>query len=1414
MDLSKRISNDDDDNDGDEDEMPLDLSINSFNKRCLASIDEVNENSDDDFSDNMQLVEPLDLSNKKKKVKISGNSNVGSVISNPLLDKIERSTSSVNIQSESTSSSSYNNISPTNADIIGLGISPVNNNVDLTDQNLNELSDASTSENVDSNIDNSGDGDALAVDFIKFVTTNQAFDYKLAEGFIKNNGISDWRAFLYKAKKVLLSTIKEIVSIHGGIKLNIKLISEYCKTCYEEDGTPSVVFDDKNFGDSNHVTILPTTDLTEFFNDLLLAIEGDLEEFKTTSSGWAFCNIKHIHLNFYAYEPINAGAYIQLPYFIEKKSACINVKNVTNDRCIQYAIAASQHPYHKPDTPRIISPNRPHYYQSFMNACNFDGIVFPISIHDFDKIEKQNPDFSFNVFVLKKKEKLKIQPPDKKKEKYPYDSHRFTVSLARRPKIFKSKHINILMYQREDKYEEFKKTSFDANLLKAFYNEDLIPGSEVEDLTTEIDNFDVSSSVYHFAWIKSLSALMAGQNVKSRRKRYFCNSCVNYFYSQAGLDKHLELCLKLNVGQIILPKEKTFLKFEKFKHKLKAPFFICGDIETILHNIPDDPNNKNTTNTHKHEPHSIAIALMCTLDDSQFEYEIFNGKDCIDQFMRQLKIYVQKIQKIISTVIPMRRLTAQEERDYITETKCHICGEGFTNVKNWPTRDHNHLTGDYRGKAHNSCNLKYQITNVIPVFFHNLTYYDAAFLLTSLSMTPHLPGRLSAIPLNSERYISFTKHIEGNEKKKLKALQIRFLDSYRFLNSSINNLASLLTKEKLKISNAEYHKENLTSEQIDLISLKGVFPYEYLNSWSRLNDKKLPPKKDFYSSLTQSNISDDDYKRAVDIWSIFHMQSLLEYSNRYLKTDLFLLVDIISSYQTDMHSVYGLDPLHFYTGPGFAWMTMLYYTGVKLELISDIDIMLFIESMIRGGVSTCMGRYAKADNPFMPGRTGVPIPGESYDYLMYFDYNNLYGGAMSEYLPVSDFIWIESKDLHNFSELELIKKQINSNVEIGYFFEVDLDYPEELHDLHNDFPFCAIHKVPVEGSTKKLLLTLENKIKYGIHYSNLVQCLEAGLILKKVHRVLKFKQSQFMKSYVDLNTRKRAAATSKFHQSLYKLNNNSVFGKSIQNVRNHKSVKLISRWLGAFGGKSFISSPFFKSANIFNENFVAMEMRNKYIYLNKPIYLGAAILDISKRYMYEFHYGYTIPTFGADNVSAIYTDTDSLIYKIRCFNIYETMKQNIDRFDTSDYKIDNQYNMPRLHGKMLGKMKDENFGAVMTEFVGLCSKMYATRVENIDSVKRAKGVQNNIVKTRIDFNDYYNCLVDHKILSFEQSSFRVKHQEMFTIKQQKVALNYFDDKRVLIPNSTHTYAYGHYILKTMNQINDIAGVVPSYNQNV
>ncbi|XP_071652557.1 uncharacterized protein [Temnothorax longispinosus] len=247
----------------------------------------------------------------------------------------------------------------------------------------------------------------------------------------------------------------------------------------------------------------------------------------------------------------------------------------------------------------------------------------------------------------------------------------------------------------------------------------------------------------------------------------------------------------------------------------------------------------------------------------------------------------------------------------------------------------------------------------------------------------------------------------------------------------------------------------------------------------------------------------------------------------------------------------------------------------------------------------------------------------------------------------------------------------------------------------------------------------------------------------------------------------------------------------MENVRNHVDVRLVTHWEGRYGAEAMIAKPNFHSRSVFLENLVAIEMRKLEVKFDKPIYVGMCILDISKTCLYEFHHEYMLPLY-RDKCKVTYTDTDSLIYHIECDDVYDIMKRHIHRFDTSDYAIDNTYGIPLANKKVPGLMKDENNGAIMTEFVGLRAKMYALRVDSKKDTKKAKGVKSNVVARSITFDDYTRCLRDEIEMTRQQTCIRSKKHEVYTVSETKIALSPYDDKRYIIPGSTETLPWGHY----------------------
>ena len=395
-----------------------------------------------------------------------------------------------------------------------------------------------------------------------------------------------------------------------------------------------------------------------------------------------------------------------------------------------------------------------------------------------------------------------------------------------------------------------------------------------------------------------------------------------------------------------------------------------------------------------------------------------------------------------------------------------------------------------------------------------------------------------------------------------------------------------------------------------------------------------------------------------------------------------------------------------------AWDALLKKTGVELELLTDMDMHLMIERGMRGGISMVSKRYAKANNPRVEGYDSA----QPTNYITFLDANNLYGWAMSRPLPKKNFHWKRVMP----TEEQIMKMKHNSKK--GWILEVDLEYPTYLHDVHNNYPLAPEKKVikPEQMSqyqrrlmadldltmpnTEKLVLMLEDKEKYVVHYSNLQFYLRQGMRLKKVHRVIEFDQEPWMEPHIRMNTEFRKQAKTDFETDFYKLMNNSVFGKTMENLRNRVDVKIVRNW-DTDKIRKLLSSPSFDRFTIFGNDMAGIHMHKTKLVLNKPVCTGMTILDNSKILMYEFFYNH-LKARDRQKCELIYTDTDSLILDIETEDVYKDMQEYSWLYDTSNYLKDHLLYNDR-NKKALGKMKDECGGDEIKEVVAVRPKMYS-----------------------------------------------------------------------------------------------------------
>ena len=477
---------------------------------------------------------------------------------------------------------------------------------------------------------------------------------------------------------------------------------------------------------------------------------------------------------------------------------------------------------------------------------------------------------------------------------------------------------------------------------------------------------------------------------------------------------------------------------------------------------------------------------------------------------------------------------------------------------------------------------------------------------------------------------------------------------------------------------------------------------------------------------------------------------------------------------------------------------MLRMTKVKLELITDVDMHMFIEKGIRGGISTvATKRYAQANNKYLPDHN----PEEPSSFIMYFDANSLYAAAMSKKLPTHNFTWKPDLVTETPEQLDEVLKLIMTTEfddDIERIYEVDLEYPPELHDLHNDYPlapeamvvddtmYSDYQNMVAQKINKKILATmklvpnLQDKKNYILHGQALKLYIQLGMKLTKVHKVLQFEQSDWLQKYISFNIKLRKdAKNNKFESNQSKLMNNSVYGKTLENLRKRMRVDLVKATETTRINK-LTSSALYIEHRIFPGGLIAIHSRKSKLKLNRPIYVGLAVLDISKWIMYNFWYNHIKKEYGA-NAELVYTDTDSLIILFTATpdkpDVYKFLSTKRDYYDFSEYPKDHIC-YDTTNEKVAGKFKDEALGRPISEVVALSSKMYSYKQEPLLSEraeksakeeKRAKGVCKAVVKSELNLDKYKKCLFEQQVFECQQAVIRSKNHKLGVYHQLKTS---------------------------------------------
>ncbi|XP_015781336.1 uncharacterized protein LOC107359368 [Tetranychus urticae] len=814
-------------------------------------------------------------------------------------------------------------------------------------------------------------------------------------------------------------------------------------------------------------------------------------------------------------------------------------------------------------------------------------------------------------------------------------------------------------------------------------------------------------------------------------------------------------------------KERNNLVRRNLKKEAKHPFVIYADFECISE-ATDSP-----VRVRKHVPTSFGYCVVDwkkTIIRSDFGH----GENVVAEFYKSLikteewlkcylKVHGQKMLKMNSAI----------EFDFENAKECWICRKELLNDR---VKDHCHLTGKYRGAAHNECNLFYNQPKRIPVLFHNLKNYDGHLLIEGIN-AKIFNTEINLIAQTMEKYIGW---FSGN---------FAFLDSFAFLPASLNTLSNDLSQEE----KYDMLRQHWKIEDLSDLCGKAALPYEYLDSYEKYDEEKLPPIECFYSSLTDSNITDEMYHRLERIWKQFDCRTMKDLIDIYLKLDVYMLAAVFENFRETSIKDFGIDPPHYMSVPGLSINSAVKMLGIDLELFIEIDMYLMIENGIRGGFTTTVKRHAVAEN----SETSANISPEQETWLLYLDVNNLYGHAMMQMLPIGDYNWVRKINFENIMAT-------SDEADKGYILEVDLEYPKELHDSHNDFPL-APHKMVISHDmlspfaknlldkmdykhipTEKLVASFFDRKNYVVHYRVLKYYIAMGLKVTHVHRAISFRQKSWLKPYIEFCTKKRQQASSPFISSLYKLFVNSNYGKLMEDKRKRVKVDLVMK--DAMAARR-VRDNFCKSMKILDEEKILFQMTPDTVLLDKPIVVGFTVLELAKLHVYNLYYG-VLKAHYQENLQLIYSDTDSLLIEIKSNSLNQDMAKFSNIMDFSDLPKDHPL-YSEHNKKKIGCLKDEMSGEVIDEVIAIRPKLYAIKTTKGQVKKKAKGVQQVVLKNKLTFEDYRTSLFNNGVIKAKTRRLGSESHTIYQYVNEKIALSPFEDKRYLL-DSVNSLAYGHY----------------------
>ena len=1173
---------------------------------------------------------------------------------------------------------------------------------------------------------------------------------------IENTHIKNIRAL----KDYIMSTVRDLVLENIPTKLNlvVKLILIHV-TKTDDAGNPLT----KPHHLEHRAKMIPQENWFEpQYDEIWETLLSNFYRITTSQSGWSLRSIDHTDIILSNYEPIGGEGFQVLPKWIGNRGGIINPRSEDGE-CFKDAIAIAA------------------------NLEYFEGVKNPQRVTDIHKDLALEFDFTG------------IGPSPGEKEWKLFEKNNSSVNL----KIYYP--------------DPFKK-----NFITSCHKTPILEGSK---RTRRIELFLDTTDEGHYSAIKNKSALLSKQMTGKRQgKCYFCDRCDNVSKSKPARDNHQRKCFGERTRKfepLGSNGEAPVWKFNNIKGLSIAPFLCYADGECNLQPTHILKGNTKLMQRHiascwgyyyvgpfgerkyydffpENPTENFIQSLICKAKNIFSEFWEPVVRTSLDSLRNRSIVLDDRILKDESIdysyryYLKRRQMPAFQkligEREKLVATRCYLCDEMFTE-EDKKVIDHNHFSGNYLGIAHDACNLQRKTRPEMVVGFHNANY-DFVQLLPKFFKDYGVEVEVDGIQKSGEKFMALSlklklakevhqakrKKSTSKRKKKIKdfIFTIRFIDTLSFLGASLEKIMESFPESKL----IELRREFPNKDDFEIVKRKLPFPYGYMNDNTKLSSP-LPNVWECTDALTGERMDDETYEKLESIYNHFKCQNMGDLEKLYLKVDCLLLTDAMQANRQTSIVDSGLDPLNYISLPQLSFDSFLKSTKAELELFhpDNSDMHTLFKNNRRGGFTTCPTRYAEANHKYL----------KTYDsskpsiFIMAMDINGMYSSVQEDYLPIRGYEDLDESEFDNWRE-------ISDQEGVGLFLVVDLDYPFELHDKHNEFPFLPDH------FNGRLDAHLWDRKEIGVRHETLIEAINAGLILKKIHRVIKSVDEKFVKSFIQENNRKRREATTDFEGNVFKLRNNSAYGKFGENMDNRSKVRF-AQSEKVF--KNYAGKPEFKKATLLDDDVNVVSLDQMTVYEDRPVSIAQAILCKSKNIMTKYWYGLIKKVYGV-KAKFLYGDTDSVYMAIETEDFFKDMIPYVDEwYDTSVYASNHpsveMCDFPvGLNKKKAGLMADDSPKDFITHFYGTASKEHCVRKESGKSVIKAKGIGKRTRDKLIGWEDYHEAIFgkgQNKVV--EQRQIRSFSYENFTIKFNKKIFT-GDRKRILLDDKINTIANGHW----------------------